>query len=122
MNLQGNINLAKLEKVGFATLKGKRCIVIPVEENDVYIKMDEDGKTLKTAAIGVNIWENREGADQWGNTHYVQQALSKDAREKNPDKKVYLGNMKPKEPMQSGNEAMTAQAPEIEPEDDGLPF
>lgn len=36
MNLTGSVNLLKLEKAGIATIKNKKCVVIPIEENDLY--------------------------------------------------------------------------------------
>lgn len=32
MNLTGSVNLLKLEKAGIATIKNKKCVVIPIEE------------------------------------------------------------------------------------------
>lgn len=40
MNLTGSVNLLKLEKAGIATTKNKKCVVIPIEENDLYVSMD----------------------------------------------------------------------------------
>lgn len=48
MNLTGSIDLLKLEKVGIATIKNKKCVVIPIEENDLYVSMDEN---LKAKAV-----------------------------------------------------------------------
>lgn len=59
MNLQGSIDLLKLEKAGIATIKNKKCIVIPIEENDLYVSMDENLKA-KSVYLGLNINERRE--------------------------------------------------------------
>lgn len=38
------------------------------------------------------IWENRDGEDNYGNTHSVKQDFGKD---KGPERPPYVGNMKP---------------------------
>mgnify|MGYP006932732489 CR=1 FL=1 len=58
MNLTGNVNLLKLEKAGIATIKNKKCVVIPIEENDLYVSMDENLKA-KAVYLNVNINESR---------------------------------------------------------------
>ena len=75
MNLQGSIDLLKLEKAGIATIKNKKCIVIPIEENDLYVSMDENLKA-KSVYLGLNINERREPS-QFGKTHYCKQSLSR---------------------------------------------
>lgn len=67
MNLTGSVNLLKLEKVGIATIKNKKCVVIPIEENDLYVSMDENLKA-KAVYLNVNINERREPS-QYGNTY-----------------------------------------------------
>ena len=52
MNLTGSVNLLKLEKAGIATIKNKKCVVIPIEENDLYVSMDEN---LKAKAVYLNL-------------------------------------------------------------------
>lgn len=43
--LVGSLNLAKLTNVGIMTIKGqscnKKCVVIPIEDNDIYVKVEE---------------------------------------------------------------------------------
>ncbi len=128
MNLQGNINLAKLKKVGVATINGVRCVCIPVEENDLYIKRNEEkgAEPFKHISFSVAIWENKDGADEYGNTHYCKRSFSKEYRETHPqeENKQYFGNFKPI--AVAGNEAQTTPAPVAEnvelKGDDNLPF
>lgn len=94
MNLTGSVNLLKLEKAGIATIKNKKCVVIPIEENDLYVSMDENLKA-KAVYLNVNINERREPS-QYGNTHYCKQYLSKQYKDANKAEaeaksKVYLG-------------------------------
>ena len=126
MNLQGSIDLLKLEKAGIATIKNKKCIVIPIEENDLYVSMDENLKA-KSVYLGLNINERREPS-QFGKTHYCKQSLSKQYRDANKTEaetksKVYLGDFKPYEFEGSSNAVASVEAPaaQIE-ENDDLPF
>lgn len=75
MNLQGSIDLLKLEKAGIATIRNKKCIVIPIEENDLYVSMDENLKA-KAVYLGININERREPS-RYGETHYCKQSYIK---------------------------------------------
>ncbi len=125
MNLQGSIDLLKLDLAGIATIKGKKCLILPILENDIYISIDENLKP-KAAYLSVNIYERREPG-KFGDTHNVKQSFSKEFREKIGrevmDKKPYLGNMKP---MEVKNNAVgtvsAAKVPDDDIEDDGLPF
>lgn len=126
MNLQGSIDLLKLEKAGIATIKNKKCIVIPIEENDLYVSMDENLKA-KSVYLGLNINERREPS-QFGKTHYCKQSLSRKYRETNKTEaeaksKVYLGDFKPYEFEGSSNAVASVEAPNAQIEDDDqLPF
>ena len=68
--------------------------------------------------LNVNIAENRDGEDQYGNTHYSYISQSKEEREAGQDK-VYLGNGK--EFVFGGTPFTEPKAPAVA-EDDGLPF
>lgn len=126
MNLQGSIDLLKLEKAGIATIKNKKCIVIPIEENDLYVSMDENLKA-KAVYLGVNINERRDPS-RFGKTHYCKQSLSRQYRdahkpESEAKSKVYLGDFKPYEFEGSSNAASAVDAPVYKTDDDDqLPF
>jgi len=139
--LVGSINLARLDSVGIMSIKGnsgvvKKCVVIPIDENDIYIKVEEKTDTQtgevrlsKLYALGIEIMEKRE-PDQWGNVAYSKLATSKEwinnhtPAELEARNKVYLGNFK-SVAIPSSNQAATIEAPLAEPEpqqDDDLPF
>lgn len=126
MNLQGSIDLLNLEKAGIATIKNKKCIVIPIEENDLYVSMDENLKA-KSVYLGLNINERREPS-QFGKTHYCKQSLSRQYRDANKTEaesksKVYLGDFKPYEFEGSSNAVAAVEAPNAQIDDyDQLPF
>ena len=70
-----------------------KCIVIPVEENSIFI-----GKGNKSAYAGFRASTMRTN-DQYGNTHYIKLSLSKQAyMALNDDEKKnqpFFGSMKP---------------------------
>lgn len=126
MNLQGSIDLLKLEKAGIATIKNKKCIVIPIEENDLYVSMDENLKA-KAVYLGININERREPS-KYGETHYCKQSLSKEYQETHKSEleakgKIYIGGLKPSKFQGSSNAVASVEAPNAQIEDDDqLPF
>lgn len=124
-NLTGSIDLLKLNRSGIATIKGIKCLVIPIQENDIFVSADENLKP-KAAYLGLSVYARREPS-QYGKTHYVKQSFSKEYREAYPQQvqeKPYLGDMKTFE-FENKNAAETVSAPQVSVEDDessNLPF
>lgn len=137
--LVGSINLAKLDSVGVMNIQSqktgtvKKCVVIPIEENDIFIKVEEktsqngERYTSKLYNLGIEILEKRE-ADQWGNTCHIKVSTSKEWIERHSQQelearnKVYLGNLK-QVSIPSSNQAATMEAPFAQASDaDDLPF
>jgi hypothetical protein len=136
--LVGSINLARLENVGIMNVKGKtatkKCLVIPIEENDIYVKVEEKTSTQtgevyisKMYNLGIEIYERRE-ADQYGNVCYAKLSASKEWIGKHTQDElkarndVFLGQFK-SVAIPSGNQAQTMDAPYTEASsDDDLPF
>lgn len=123
MNLKGNINLLAMSRAGMATIRGVKCVVIPVAENDLYVSADDSGK-VKGCYLGLSVYERREASDK-GVTHYVKQRFSKEYREAHTEEemsgKPYLGNMKPFT-IESRNAADKMEAAVTTTEEDDLPF
>ena len=121
-SLNIKINLMKLSRTGVATIKGLRCLVIPVEENDIYISSDESGKA-KSAYLSMTAWTNRDGKSQYGDTHHISQSFSKEFKESHEEyckNTPILGNA---QPIGSQNASATVNAPSMPVEsDEGLPF
>lgn len=67
----------------------------PIKLNIDLSKIDKtafyEGK--KSKYLNLVIWPNRDGEDQYGNTHSVQQELPRERRDKG-DKNPYVGNGK----------------------------
>ena len=122
-NLQGSIDLLKLQRTGIATIRGVKCRCIPIRENDIYVSVDENLKA-KSAYLGLSIFERRE-VGKYGDTHNVRQSFSKDFREAagkdELDRRPYLGNMKPLI-IENKNGAGSVDAPTTNTEEDDLPF
>lgn len=138
--LVGSINLARLKNVGIMDVKGKsgtvkKCVVVPIEDNDIFVKIEEKTNTQtgevyisKLYNLGIEIYERRE-PDQWGNICYAKLQASKEWIGKHtPDElkernDIYLGNFKSVE-IPSSNQAATMESPMIESngQEDDLPF
>ena len=122
-NLQGSIDLLKLQRSGIATIRGIKCLCIPIQENDIYIGMDENLKA-KSAYLCLSIFERRE-VGKYGDTHNVKQSFSKEFREAVGEdeiyKRPYIGNMKPLI-IESKNGVGAVDAPATNTEEDDLPF
>jgi hypothetical protein len=79
-NLRGSIDLLKLVKSCVVDIKGVKCVVIPVEFNDIYVSKDEENKA-KGAYLSLNIWQRREPS-KYGKTHYVKPSFRKEFLER----------------------------------------
>lgn len=116
-----NLNLMKLSRVGVASIKGLRCVVIPIVENDIFISMNEEGKT-KSAYLGITAWANKNGVSQYGDTHMVKQSFSEEFKKNNAEycqNANILGNGKP---VKSVSRVDDVQAEPVSPEESDLPF
>jgi hypothetical protein len=78
MNLSGSINLLGLSGAFIQNdANGRECIVIPIMEADLLMGRNHDKVYLTFAA-----WENRMGADQYGQTHCIRKEPTKEVRER----------------------------------------
>lgn len=125
-NLTGSVDLLKLQRVGIATIKGKKCVIIPLEFNDIYVSSDDTGKA-KSAYLSLNINERKEPS-QYGKTHYCKAGISKSFKESHDEALIkaindtYLGDFKPYV-FEAQNQAEVVSAPSLDVEEvDDLPF
>lgn len=130
-NLRGSLDLLKYENACIVSVAGKtatkRGVFIPIEENDVYIKADDNLKA-KSAYVGLLINARRE-VSQFGKTHYAKQSISKQFREANPElaekrNGIYLGDFETYvfEGGNAANKVEVTAAAVPEDEKDDLPF
>ena len=126
MNYNQNINLLKLKNACIITVKGKttskKGIFIPIQENDLFVAMDEELKP-KGVHLGLSSWELKQKG-QYGDTHLLKQSFSKDFREQMSEEELkntpILGNMKP---IERTNDVSNVAVPEVSAsEEDDLPF
>lgn len=97
-NLNVSVNLLKL-KAAIMGVKGresvKKCVVIPIEDNDLYNKVDENGKV--SVYLNLTLWET--GDSKYGDTHMVKQSHTKEWNELHNDEEKrsepILGNARP---------------------------
>lgn len=116
----------KLKNACIISVKGKNAtkkgIFIPIEENDLYVSMDESLKP-KGVHLGLSSWELKEKG-QYGDTHLLKQSFSKDFRETMSEEELknspIIGNMKP---IEKTNDVSNVSATEVQVSgDDDLPF
>ena len=73
-----------------------RCLVIPVEDNNIFVTTDENNHP-KAAYIDLTAWELKN--PKYDETHMVKQSLPKEVREKMTDEEKkampILGGLKP---------------------------
>lgn len=104
-NFNAKINLMKLKRAGFMSIQGRgetlRCLVIPVEENHLFISSDEQNKP-KAAYLDLTAWELRN--PKYDETHMIKQSLPKEVREQMSDEELkaqpIIGGLKPFESEQ----------------------
>lgn len=98
-SLNVSVNLLKL-KAAILGVKGrervKKCVVIPMEDNDLFSKVSDDGSV--SVYLNLTCWANRE-TSQYGDTHKVKQSHSKEWNESHtPEQRKeepILGNARP---------------------------
>lgn len=126
-NYDIKLNALKFKGAGVMSIKGKaqtkRCLVIPIEDNNLFVSANIDGK-VKAVYIDLNAYALRE--PKYEQTHLVKQALSKEVRECMTEEQVkalpILGGLKPfnNTPINAAN---TCDAPFAQPiENEDLPF
>lgn len=128
-NFNAKLNLMKLSRAGIMQIQGRgevlRCLVIPVEENHIFVSIDEQTNRPKGAYLDLAAWELQN--PKYEETHMVKQALPKEVREQiNKEEKMnqpILGGMKPIEVKPAENYAATCNAPFAQTTDmNDLPF
>ena len=128
--LNAYLDLAKLQGAYRLRLKGKDCIVINLDE----ARAKPSPKNAERVYLSLSLVPNRDGKDEFGNTHWICEPTTKDERESaNPPKFPILGNAREYDdhgggqrtarpaagsPVTSGSEAPLADGME----DDDIPF
>lgn len=128
-NFNAKLNLMKLSRAGIMQIQGRgevlRCLVIPVEENHLFVSTDETNNRPKAAYLDLTAWELQN--PKYEETHMIKQSLPKEVREQMTDEQrkslPILGGLRPMEVKPAENSAMTCDAPFAQVSDlDDLPF
>ena len=123
----GKLNLLKLKRAGVMQIPGRtevlRCLVIPIEENNIFISTDENNRP-KAAYLDLTAWALKN--PKYEETHMIKQSLPKEVREKMTDEEKkaipILGGLKPVI-FESQNAASSCAAPIAQTQNsDDLPF
>ena len=83
-----SINLLQLQGACKATIKGEDCVVIRIAKSRA--KPHQNGKVY----LNLEAVSNKNGADDYGNTHFVVEPSTKDERESGAAKLPIIGNGK----------------------------
>lgn len=126
-DFNGKLNLLKLKRAGVMQIPGRtevlRCLVIPIEENNIFISTDENNRP-KAAYLDLTAWALKN--PKYEETHMIKQSLPKEVREKMTDEEKkaipILGGLKPVI-FESQNAASSCAVPIAQTQNsDDLPF
>ena len=109
-----SINLLQLQGACKATIKGEDCVVIRIAKSRA--KPHQNGKVY----LNLEAISNKNGEDDYGNTHFVAEPSTKDERESGAPKLPIIGNGKEwsNEGQQARKALPTRQAPQEQAQDD----
>lgn len=120
-NYNISLNLLKLHAAVMG-VKGKdgsvkQCVVIPIEDNDLYASVRESGET--SVYLSLSMWQTSQ-TGKYGDSHYIKQHHSKQWRDANPEvQTAIIGNAKPIAAFKNLN-APVVETVDVSPDD--LPF
>ena len=116
-----NVNLMKLSRVGVASIKGLKCVVLPIEQNDIFISLNDNGKA-KSAYLNITAWANLNGVNQFGNSHMVKQSFSEDFTKTHAEYCQNANIRSNGKPVKSVRRDDDVHAEPVAPEESDLPF
>lgn len=119
-----SINLLQLQGAVRATVKGEDCVILRLEKSRA--KPHQNGKVY----LNLEAVSNKNGEDQYGNSHFVCEPTTKEERESGAAKLPIIGNGKgwsneqPQTERGYGNRPMpekTRNIPRAQPQTDNTP-
>lgn len=125
-NLNIDIDLMKFANAGVVSIQGrgevKKCVVIPIEDNDIYISADEQTGKAKAAYLHLTAWKSKE--EKYGRTHYITQNLSEEFKDahKDEERRPILGNGSPVQPKANAVQNVDAPFAQYDEAPNDLPF
>ena len=112
-----SINLLQLQGACKASIKGEDCVVIRIAKSRA--KPHQNGKVY----LNLEAISNKNGEDDYGNTHFVAEPSTKEERESGAPKLPIIGNGKEwsnegHQDRQARKASPTRQAPQEQAQDD----
>ena len=120
-----SINLLQLQGAVRATIKGEDCVILRLEKSRA--KPHQNGKVY----LNLEAVANKNGVDQYENTHFIVEPTTKQERESGADKLPIIGNGKEwsNEGHQAAPARTTRNIPRAQPQtqddvedDSSIPF
>jgi len=110
-----SINLLQLQGAVRATIKGEDCVVIRLAKSRA--KPHQNGKVY----LNLEAVSNKNGADDYGNTHFVCEPSTKEERESQAQRLPIIGNGKEwsnEGQRQAPPQRTTRNIPRAQPQED----
>jgi hypothetical protein len=104
-----NIHLNKLKDTSVVDVRGRKCVVIPVDDNGIYIS--------EKGTIVLSYFMSKLPEEKWGKTHMLKRKLTKDEykswTKEQKDNNPVAGYFEPWKPREGGyaNNNYTPQTP-----------
>ena len=93
-----NIHLNKLKDASVVDVRGRKCIVIPVDDNGIYIS--------EKGTIVLSYFMSKLPEEKWGKTHMLKRKLTKDEykswTKEQKDNNPVAGYFEPWKPKEGG--------------------
>jgi len=119
--IKANIGLNKIEGARVAKDKtGADCVIIPVKAANIFVS-DKGGIYLN-----LDILENKQGEDQYGNTHMIKLDIGQERRNAGEQSPI-VGNCKTKhfgdsKPAQAAPQKSVPSQEQDDEDSDSIPF
>lgn len=112
-----SINLLQLQGAVRATVKGEDCVILRLEKSRA--KPHQNGKVY----LNLEAVANKNGEDQYGNSHFIVEPSTKQERESGAEKLPIIGNGKEwsNEGPQAAPARTTRNIPRAQPQTDNTP-
>ena len=112
-----SINLLQLQGAVRATIKGEDCVILRLEHGRA--KPHQNGKVY----LNLEAVSNRDGEDQYGNSHFVCEPTTKEERMSGATKLPIIGNGKEwsnegQQTQQAAPARTTRNIPKAQPQED----
>ena len=102
------VQLDKLKNVSVVDVRGKKCVLIPVEDNKIYIS--------QKGTVVLSLFMSKLKEEAWGKTHSFKRKLTKDEfktlTKEQKDANPIVGYFEPWRPREDYNNNSSGYAPQ----------